>query len=570
MPVMPVTGLLRGVRTRSVAMQMVVLQLVLVCLLVVGVLALAFTDAQQDQRRQAEQTVLAVATTVADSPLVDTALATAAPTTVLQPYAEQVRVDSQTDFVVVMSVSGTRYSHPDVTQIGGQFRGSIEQAARGERYVEEFTGTLGPSVRAVVPVLRAGRVVALVSVGITTDAVQRSVLPNVPGIVLAGLAVLALGGLGAWLIGRRLDRQTDGLAEDELRRMADYYDAVLHSVREGLVLLDRQHVVRLANDEATRLLALPADPVGRPLTGLGMPVELVERLTGNDRNDTGPAKEDEVHDETFVVGEHVLVVNRAAAVRQGRLLGSVVTLRDRTDLQRATGELAAVRGLADSLRSQNHEAANRLHTVVSLVELGRVDDAVDFATQELELAQRLTDRVVVAVDDPVLAALMLGKTAQAAERGVRLVLAPGSTVHAHGFEAHDLVTILGNLVDNAMDAAQGLHGSSLVTGAEPGRSPEVEVLVEADAGRLHIRVGDSGSGLQPGDREHAFRRGWSTKSAHGSSDRGIGLALVQATVRRLGGRVSVGTSPLGGAELDVLVDPTATPSRGRVDASARP
>jgi two-component system CitB family sensor kinase len=333
MPVMPVSRLLQSVRRRSLATQMLLLQLALVAVIVAGVLALAFADAQRDQRRQAEQTVLAVATTVADAPILDQALATPNPTTLLQPFAERVRADSHTDFVVVMSVTGIRYSHPDPAQIGGRFLGSIEQAARGEQYVEEYTGTLGPSVRSVVPVLRSGRVVALVSVGITTDAVERSVLPNVPGIVLAGLGVLALGAVGAWLIGRRLDRQTEGLAEDELRQMADYYDAVLHSVREGLLLLDRQQVVRLANDEAVRLLALPADAVGRPVSELGMPPALVDRLTAAD------AATDGVRDETLVAGDRVLVVNVSAARRQGRRLGSVVTLRDRTDLQRATGEL---------------------------------------------------------------------------------------------------------------------------------------------------------------------------------------------------------------------------------------
>ena len=176
-----------------------------------------------------------------------------------------------------------------------------------------------------------------------------------------------------------------------------------------------------------------------------------------------------------------------------------------------------------------------------------------FATHELELAQRLTDRVVVAVDDPVLAALMLGKTAQAAERGVQLVLRPETSVRAHTFEAHDLVTILGNLVDNALDATAGhLDGD---------RPREVEVLVEAEGDRLHIRVGDSGPGLAPGEHEKVFRRGWSTKGA-GGHDRGIGLALVRATVLRLGGLVSVDASPLGGAEFDVRVG-APVPARRR-------
>ncbi len=526
-------GVLRGVSRRSVAAQIFVLQLLVVLVVVAGGLALAVADAQRDQRHETERTVLAVGTTVADAPVIPAALATTDPSRLLQPYAEQVRRDTATDFVVIMTVQGVRYTHPDPAQIGGRFLGSIAEAARGRAHVEQYTGTLGPSVRSVVPVRAGGQIIALVSVGVTTATVQRAVLASLPSIVLAGLGALGVGWVGAWLIGRRLDRQTQGLAATDLAQMADYYDAVLHAVREGLLLLDRTDVVRLANDEARRLLGLTDEPVGRPLGDLALPEVLVAAVRSSGT----------VRDEIFLVGERVLVVNRTTAARDGRVLGSVLTLRDRTDLQEVTGELASARSLADSLRSQNHESANRLHTVVSLVELGRLDEAVDFATHELELAQRLTDRVVSAVDDPVLVALLLGKSAQAAERGVDLVVAPGSTVRSHTFESHDLVTVLGNLVDNAVDAAAAV--------SEPGEERRVEVLVEIDGPRLRLRVGDTGPGLSRGQENLVFERGWSTKSADAAGGRGIGLALVAATVRRLGGSVVLGRSPLGGAEFDV-------------------
>ncbi|HEY5784386.1 MAG TPA: ATP-binding protein, partial [Microlunatus sp.] len=247
-------------------------------------------------------------------------------------------------------------------------------------------------------------------------------------------------------------------------------------------------------------------------------------------------------DEIQLVHDKILVVNRTVATWEGRVVGSVITLRDRTDLQSVSGELDSVRSLADSLRAQNHEAANRLQTVVSLIELGRAEAAVEFATSELELAQRLTDEVVAAVDDPVLAAMLLGKTAQAAERGIELTVVDGSAVGEHGFDPQDLVTLVGNLLDNAMDAT-----------GEVERDRRVEVYCELADDRLRVRVGDSGPGLAVEQRSQVFTRGWSTKPGADGIGRGIGLALVTEVVRRLGGRIEIGESRLGGAEFTVAI-----------------
>ncbi len=518
-------------RASAVAQQIFLLQTLTVLLVVVAAVALAYADARRSQIDEARDRSVAVAEAVADAPTIREAVATEDPSAAIQPYAEQVRRDSGTDFVVVMDPDRTRYSHPTPSRIGERFVGDLGGAPEGEVFTQEYTGTLGPSMRAVVPVFDGDDVVALVSVGITLDRIDEQLRSRLVSIGLAGLLVLALGALGAWLISRRLRRQTHGLGEREITRMYEYYDAVLHAVREGLLLVDTDGRVQLHNDEAGRLLGLSGDVVGRPVADLDLPDSLTGSLLA----------EGSAPDEIHLVGDHVLVVNQAAARWEGRRVGSVVTLRDHTELQAVAGELDTVRGLAESLRSQNHEAANRLHTVVSLIEMDRTEEALDFATEELQVAQLLTDRVVGAVDEPVVAALLLGKTAQATERGIELRIGEATRVSALFVEPRDMVTVLGNLLDNAFDA---------VSGCETHR---VEVEVVADQGSLSVRVADSGRGLPPEMVDQMFRRGWSTKPGAGPVGRGLGLALVGQVVRRYGGTIEVGTSELGGARFDIRI-----------------
>ncbi len=527
-------------RPSPVARQILLLQVLMVVVVVAGAVALAYADARDTQIAGARDRALAVAVSVADTPQVRRALGTADPSASIQPFAERVRRDSHTDFVVVMSLHRIRYSHPDPAQIGGRFIGDLGGAPRGRPFTQEYTGTLGPSMRAVVPVYAAGagsRVVALVSVGITMQRIQDALADRLPPIALAAAVILAVGLLGAWLISRRLRRQTHGMGEGEITRMYEYYDAVLHAVREGLLLVDTEGRVQLVNREASRLLDLDDSVLGRPVAELGLPESLTRAVLSTDR------RPDEIH----LVDDAVLVVNVAPAQWQGREVGSVVTLRDHTEIQAVAGELDTVRGLAESLRSQNHEAANRLHTVVSLVEMGRTEDALDFATEELEVAQLLTDRVVGSVADPVVSALLLGKTAQAAERGVQLRLGDSTEVTGLPVEQRDAVTILGNLIDNAMDAVGEVAARVIV------------VELTGSPTSLCVRVADSGAGLSTAAAEQVFERGWSTKTADGPVGRGLGLALVVQAVRKYDGDIEVGTSELGGAQFLVRIgEPAVT------------
>jgi two-component system CitB family sensor kinase len=509
-------------RRWSLARRLFALQTAVITLLVAAGLGGAYLQADRASSGAARDKVLGVAWSVADAASVRDALRLADPSSVLQPFAEQVRRNTGTDFVVVMSPTGIRYSHPNPHEIGGQFIGHIDPAVHGQPLTETYTGTLGASLRAVVPIFDGGRVAGLVAVGILLTAVGQGLRAQVRLLLVAAAIALLLAGTGTWLVSRWLRRQTHDLGPTELARMYEFYDAVLHAMREGLLLLDRRGRLQLANDEARRLLNLPLtttdDVTGRRIDTLGLPAQLGEALA------LGEERTDEIH----LTRDHVLVVNQAQARWDGVELGTVVTLRDHTDLQALTGELDSVRGFAESLRAQAHEASNRLHTIVSLIELGRTEQALRFAADEIAVAQELTDQVVAAVHEPVLAALLLGKAAQASERGVDLVVAPDAEVPQGLLPPRDLVTVVGNLLDNAIDAA---------VAGQPPRAVEIDVRVAA--GELVVRVSDSGTGLDPAHLTKAFERGWSTKPDNGSIGRGIGLALVGQAVRRHGGSVEV-------------------------------
>lgn len=510
----------------SLAQQLLVLQLVLVSVLVGGGTALAYADAAEAVEDKAAEEVTAVAATIADSPEVVDAVGSPEPSRMLQPFAERVRADTGVDFITIMDRDRTRFTHPNPDRIGEPFIGTIAPALSGRLFTETYTGTLGPSVRAVAPVFDdtpGRRVVALVAVGITVEAIAAELEERLVPVFAVAAGVLLVGGVGSYLVSRRLRRQTRGVAPAELSGMFEYYQAILHSVREGLVLVSRDGRVVLCNDAARELLGLPEDVRGTPVEDLGLAADLARTFTANE-----PAA-----DELHVTDTRVLLVNTVPVRSRDRAMGNVVTLRDHTELQSLTGELDTVRGFAESLRSQAHESANRLHAVVSLVELGKAEQAVELATAELETAQQLTDRVVGAVAEPVLAALLLGKSSEASERGVELVLTEDTALQDTGaqFDSRDLITILGNLVDNAVDAA-------VDRAAE--RAPRVTVTVRSDPHELFLRVADTGPGIAPEAAPDIFRRGWSTKPGGGAAGRGLGLALVGQAVRRHGGTVEVG------------------------------
>lgn len=530
----------------SIARRLFVAHLLFMLALTAVVGTATFVDARDHAYEEAGRRMAGIATAVADNPLVLQAASSPDPSALLQPYALQVMRDARADFITIMAPDRTRWTHPRDEELGKPYIGSIDAALNGQVFTEIMAGTLGPSVRTIAPVKDAnGTVRALVAAGVTVGTVDVAFSGRLPALLAIAVALLAGGSVASWLLGRYLRRVTRGWGPEQLAQLFAYYESVLHSVREGVILVDRKGKVVMYNDQAAALLGVPprvvdgGSPRGRGVAAPSL-AELPLAPSLKELFESGRTAQDEIH----LTGERVLVVNQGPAVgprspasRQREtagppVYGTVATIRDRTEIESLGSELETMRTLSDALRAQTHEHANRLHTMVSLMELGRGAEALDFATKDLELSQRLTDDLISSLDEPVLGALVMGKAAEAHERGVELILTTGGSTAVTGLAVQDLVAILGNLLDNAIDAAAD---------APPPRL--VELSVASEGGALQISVEDSGPGIDPDAVEDVFRHGFSTK-APGPFGRGLGLALVRQAVQRLGGSMTI-TSPAG-------------------------
>lgn len=542
-----------GRRHVPVARRLFVLQLVLIVAVCAVLSVTSYLSARDSARDATADRVLSIAETLANDPFVVDAVTGPDPSARLQPFAQTVVDTAEVDFVTIMDRDRTRYTHPDPDELGKPYIGSIDTALTGQAETEEYVGTLGPSVRAIVPVVdESGKVTAMVAVGVTLETISLSHAAALPQILIIAAVAIALGGLGAWLLSRYLRRVTLGLGPEQLRRLFAFYDSALHSLREGLILVDDRGQLVLYNDEAAALLDLPRPTDGEPvpLAEVALPTSIRDLL------DSGRVAVDETH----LTGDRVLVVNQKRATypqdstsRQeaAEASGTVVTLRDRTDLTELAGELETMRTLSEALRAQTHEHANRMHTVSTLIELGRSAEAVDFAVRDEQESQRLTDTFVGSLDEPFITALMVGKAAQAHERGIELTVSATGELPPGSLDARDLVTIAGNLIDNALDAA-----------ADSAERHVWADFVAAD-GELIITIADSGAGIDETEIDAMLRLGATGKAeaAH-PGGRGFGLALVRQAVARLGGQLAVESD--GGAIVTVTlpVTPADDPAAG--------
>ncbi|GAA2462202.1 SpoIIE family protein phosphatase/ATP-binding protein [Streptomyces glaucus] len=355
---------------------MFLLQVVIVLLLVVAAVAALVLQVRHDSTAEARNRSVAVAEAFANAPGTREALSAPDPSAVLQPRAEAAREAAKVDFVVVMDTDGVRYTHPLPDRIGEKFVGTIAPALAGRTVTEEITGTIGPLVQAVAPVREpGGRVVGLVSAGITTANVGGAANQQLPLVLVAAAAGLALATAGTALVSRRLLRQTHGLGPREMTRMYEHHDAVLHAVREGVLIVGGEGRLLLANDEAHRLLGLPADAEGRHVCDLGLAPDTAELLA------SGRMATDEVH----LVKDRLLAVNQRPTDSAGGPPGSVATLRDSTELRALSGRAEAARERLDMLYDAGVGIGTSLdvtRTAEELAELA-VPRFADFVTVDL-------------------------------------------------------------------------------------------------------------------------------------------------------------------------------------------
>ena len=435
----------------------------------------------------------------------------------VQEAAEAVRTATGALFVVVTDDQGLRLAHPDPEQLGRRVSTDPAEALAGREVVTSERGTLGDSVRAKVPVTdpSSGRVVGEVSVGISTDRVRADLRSDLADAVLIALAALVCGAVGSLLLANRWKRLTLGLEPEQLTELVREQEVVLHGISEGVVGTDARGIVTVVNAEARRLLDLD-DGIGRSVDTLGMTPRLLDVLRSADGTPVAAT-----------TGDRVVVAVSRRVVRDGRDLGTVMSVRDRTDIETLTRELGAVKSMSTALRAQQHEFANRLHLIDGLLRQGRAEQAVEYIEQVLGSGPLGELEGADALADPYLHAFLAAKAAHAREQGVTLVLGENTWVHAIVKVPVDVTTVLGNLLDNAIEAAR-----------VSGRSPaEVEVELVEDGADLHVSVADTGDGVDA-ELPDVFAEGATTRvDSSVPGGRGMGLALARRVARMHGGDV---------------------------------
>ncbi|MEO7753762.1 MAG: ATP-binding protein [Terracoccus sp.] len=557
-------------RRLTLAGQLLVAQLAILLTVLVAVALVSLAQSEATFTRTEGRRVFAIAEQLASTPIIRAEMAVGGvvntmpaviQSTVTQYAVSAVTIADPSGVVRVSSdptMDGTTvpYGAPSVGA-GASWTGTMDLG--GQRMLVAQTPILyAPSGDPAATGPRVGARLGTVVVAVAMPSVVDRLLGGSSYLLTyLGLA-LALGGLGSWLLARWIKRQTLGLEPSEITGLAESREAMLSGLAEGVVALDTGHRITLVNDVARRLLDLPEHAIGMRLADLSMSDRLRDVLLGVDdsglgvrpaRGEVGAAPRDQV----VLRRGRVLVMNRMEVAKDGRPLGSVTTLRDRTELAALEREIGSFRSTTELLRAQAHEFANQLHTISGLIQLGEHDEVVRYVDSVSEHRAQLDLAVARRIRDTAVTALVMAKAAQATERRVELRVSDETSLGRIGSaDSADVAAVVGNLVDNAIDAAAS--GDPL--------DRWVELTIRHDASTVEVSVVDSGPGVAPELVTEVFTHGFTTKAAQ-AGERGIGLALTRLICQRRGGEVQVENTPSGArfaARLTVAGDRSTDPA----------
>ena len=438
-------------------------------------------------------------------------------TAAIQTYTNRILQNTGVQFIVVMDMNGIRKSHPNPQKIGHHFIGGDEgPALKGKEHVSLAEGTLGISMRVFVPIFsETGEQLGAVAVGISADNVKERVKES-RHIIYIGVGVGVLVGIiGAILLARHIKKSLFGLEPHRIAKILEERNTMLQSVKEGIIAVDKEARVTLINNEAKRLFkksGLEEDFIGKDVE-LYMPNSRIKEVL-----QTG---EVQLNEEQNIYGI-TIVTNRVPLYVKGEIVGAIATFRDKTEIRKLAEELTGIRLYAEALRAQSHEFMNKMHVVLGLTHMKQYEELQKYISGMVSEHQYEIGGVMKRIKSPVFAGFLLGKLSYAREKNIKLIISEDSYMPEIDDESitHELITIVGNLIDNALEA---------VTNCEKKR---VEVKIQ-HGDILTITVQDTGKGIQEKEIEQLFTKGYSTKG----DNRGYGLYLVKESIQRINGEI---------------------------------
>ncbi|MCD7034285.1 sensor histidine kinase [Metabacillus sp. GX 13764] len=458
------------------------------------------------------------------------------PSSVIQPLAEKVRHEVDAEFIVVGNKEGIRYAHPNEKQIGEKMVGGDNDRAliSGKSYISKAVGTLGPSLRGKSPILSdSGEIIGVVSVGYLINDVKYQIFKKILKITVFSLLSLALASLGGVLLSRNIRKDTLGLEPHEIASLYRERSAVLHSIKEGIISIDHEGAITMINSAAMNFFGETGDFIGRKIEEF-LPQTKMYDVLKNGETQT---------DQELQIGKRRVIVNRTPIFEKNKVIGVVSSFRDKTEIWEMVNTLSEVRKYSEDLRAQTHEYTNKLYVISGLLQLGHYKEAIKMIQRETELNNNQNRILFDQVQDLRVQAILLGKIGKASEKKVVFTIDENTSLNplpAH-IDISQLTTILGNVIDNAIEGAMS--------------TPQPEVVFFAlDMGNdLVFEIADNGMGIPEQNFGRIFEQGFSTK---GSGDRGYGLSNVKEMVENLNGVIEVKNGEEAGAIFTIYIPKT--------------
>ncbi|WP_337248154.1 sensor histidine kinase [Bacillus sp. USDA818B3_A] len=463
---------------------------------------------------------LEISKTVSFMPTIINGFGSSNPSKIIQPLAEKIRKETGAEFVVVGNIDGTRYSHPLSSMIGKKMTGGDNEKAilKGEYYISEANGSLGPSIRGKSPILdKNGEVIGVVSVGFLLEDVHQQITKNIIKVLLVSIFALFISFVGSMLLGRNIRKDTMGLEPYEIAALYKEKNAVLHGVKEGILSINRDGFITSMNQPAKNLLQINGSVRHFKVDGLFPSDFLYEVLyTGSP-----------IVDQEVVWKEKTVIVNCTPLFDGPVISGVVASFRDKTEIEQMVNTISEVKSYSEDLRAHTHEYTNKLYVLSGLLQLGEFEEAIAMIQSETQVLEVQNTILFNQIKDSKVQAILLGKLGKASEKKIKFEILAESfldTLPNH-LKFSNLIVILGNLIDNAFEAVS------------KSDNPTVKFFATDIGSDIIFEVSDNGEGISEVDIPLLFARGFTSKS--GDRPRGFGLSNTEDAVVELKGMIEV-------------------------------
>lgn len=509
-----------------------------VCLVVL--ISLMITDflisntVSENIRKHQEEKARMVSRSIATSHIIIEAMEDERKTNEIQDYTKDIQSATNMMFITVMDMNGIRKSHHNPEQIGKHFVGGDEkEALKGKEYVSSSRGTLGESLRAFTPIYNMkGEQIGVVAVGIALESVEAALGKSHRSILTVTTLGLLVGIIGAVLLARYIKKILFGLEPFAIAKIFVERSTMLQSVHEGIFAVDNEQTITLVNRSARQFFqkaGLSQDPVGTKIHDF-LPSTRLDQVLEKGKPEL---------DEEQIINGISILVNTVPLIVNGEVVGAISTFRDKSEVKQLAEQLTGVKTYAEALRAQSHEFMNRLHVILGMVQMKYYDELSDFIRTLVGHQNQELGNITQHIKDPALAGFLMGKLSYAREENVELMVEVNTVIPepADTQISHELITILGNLIDNSIEAMTDSNDKTLAVNLHYANK------------FLTMEVMDSGPGIPEEIQKSVFEKGYSTKG----ENRGYGLYLVAKSIEKFGGEWTIDSKLLLGTEIHIRI-----------------